>query len=486
MYNPFHSNLVLFQSTPTLPSRLSRLLQAVAMKRFDPMIGYGYALTLVSALAQRVCRIKIGDDFGIEAGLYFLIIAPSGSGKGAMWKPLYAPIRELVEVQRNRDNAENKRRQTQITALDGVIAEKKKLARKYSGNAAKLLVKEIAELEEQKPQLIPELLFDVQDVTSASLLKELDGQASHSILIADTEGRFMRSLDEDKALSPMLNQTFIGEGINNSRASTKSIRVDNPRVSIIAAIQPEKLIRLTRNPNLWGEGFMARVLPYYAFPQLPCAPAIGDIVDSEIMAWWREKVDYLFHMPLPSEVQGKAQAHILELDADAKVCFENHVQQLQNSKMQISNMGLQGTIARMPELTARLSAVYHILEHPSPFDAPISGQIMQFAIGASSYFLDYQIRRLYQEFNPDPAAKLLPRLCGWLKSRIGTNPYVTPKDMYNGIGGEKSGLMRAIQQLSQQGVLVPTCDYELDFSHWIKVRSYGFNINFALLNNFPD
>lgn len=479
--------LNLFDSSLVLPSNLHRLLQAVSMNRFDPMIGYCYAMALTSALAQRFCKVRIGDTFASEVSLYFLTIAASGSGKGSIWKQLYKPMSQLVEKQREVNIETNNVRAAHRAAIDCVIAEKKKESRRKSGPALEILLREIAELEAKKKPDIPVFIFDVQDVTPAALLDILYRQPDHSVLIADTEGRFVRSIDEDKSLSAMLNQTFVGETVCNSRITSTSSRVENPRVSITVAVQPEKLRRLTRNQDLWGEGFIARVLPYFATPIIQPSLPIGEIMDSVIMEWWQKKTEELFTIQPSKEDQSNSQTYWIKLDADARRLFDWQVQQIQAMKCRPENMGLLANLARLPEQIARLAAIYHILEHQDPFGATVSAQIMQLAMNAALFFLDHT-RRLYAQFNPDPIMKIIPRVCGWLKSRIGTTPYVTAKDIYNGIGGDKKGLMGAIQMLVSHRVLYELAEVNEvpNFSQRRSIKSYGFGINFELLKGYPD
>lgn len=479
--------LNLFQSSLVLPNNLQRLLQAVAMNRFDPIIGYGYAMAITSALVQPFCKLRIGHDFESEVCLYFLSIAPSGSGKGSMWKHLSAPVNLLLEKQRRIDSEENRRRKCKRDAIDGVLAEKKKQARRLSGAALESLLGEIADWETKKEPLIPELVFDVQDVTPAALLHLLSLQKGHSLLIADTEGRFVRCIDEEKSLSAMLNQTFLGEPVGNSRVSSGSTRVENPHVSIAVAVQQEKLGRLTRNSNLWGEGFFARILPYFAQPMLQFTSAIGEIVDAAIMEWWQQKIAELFSKRQHLEEQGHDKTHWIEFDEEARKLFESHAQQRHAMKSWPTFMGLQANLARLPEQIARIAAIYHILEHPDPFGSKVSGYVMQLAINAGMFFWE-QTQMLYAQFHPDPALKLIPKICGWLKSRIGTVSYVTAKDIYQAIGGEKRGLMRAIQILCQQGVLYPQTELreQPNFNQWPSIKSHGFGINFPLLSGLPD
>lgn len=480
-------NIFSSQTNLVLPPNLWRLTQAISMKRFDPMIGYGYAMAITSALAQRYCRVKIADSFETELSLFFLMIAPSGSGKGSLWRSIYLPLTDLIRRQRYQNSEENKRRAAEIASLQNIIAEKRKQAKRLSGFALAQLMQEITDLEMQKPILIPEYVFDIQDVTSASLLEELDRQESHSVLIADTEGRFMRSLDEDKALAGLLNQAFVGESINNRRTSVKSCRVENPRVALVTAIQPDKLKRLTRNPALWGEGMIPRTLPYYSPYGVQPQAAIGENVDNGIMEWWRKKVEYLFNLSPCKDNIGNAIPYVLELAPDAKMRFENYAVTLQKQRCQPVNAGLEGTFARMAELTARVSAIYHILEQPAPFDTAITGTEMELAVGICSYFLENHIRRLYMEFHPVvlPMMKLMPQLCDWLRAREGTQAYVTLKDMFNGIGKVKTGLRDAVTTLVHNNALIPANLVEFQNGYWWRVKSSGFNINFPALSLLP-
>lgn len=477
----------IFSSAMLMPCNLARLLRAVAMNRFDPLVGYPYAMAITSALAQRFCKVRIGNDFESEVSLYFLTIAPSGSGKGTMWKGLFSPIEQLIKNKHEEEEHENIVRQGHNDALQCIIGEKKKQVRRLSGNALNLLLQEIAELNCQKKSLVPKYKFDVQDVTTASLLAELSQQEDHSLLIADTEGRFIRSLDEDKMLAGMLNQAYVGESISNSRASGNSHTVANPHLSIAMAIQPEKLERLKKNPNLWGEGFFARILPYYSCFTAPQDQAVGEITDASIIRWWQAKIASLFNMPTSSNAQGASEPLWIELDMDARYLFDEEVKLLQRMKSSTPYAGFQGVYARMPEQIARIAAIYHILEQADPFSSRISGQVMQLAIGACRFFLE-QAQRLYAEFNPDPLVKLLPKVCGWLKSREGSTSYVTAKDIYHGVGCDKSGLTRTINHLLSLGVLFHAVEYKRppNFNAWNELKSYGFGINFALLSRLPD
>lgn len=65
---------------------------------------------------------------------------------------------------------------------------------------------------------------------------------------------------------------------------------------------------------------------------------------------------------------------------------------------------------------------------------------------------------------------------------------MTAKDIYHGVGCDKSGLTRAINHLVSLGVLYPAVEYKAppNFNAWNELKSYGFGINFALLSRLPD
>lgn len=468
-----------------MPYKLQRLIDAASIGRFDNMIGYSYAMAIISSIVQRYAKLQIGTSYNSELCLYFLTIAQSGSGKGTMFNHLFNHLNSLIEEKKAKVNHENELRSYRNNAIQTIIQEKKKQSRKYSGRALDVIIDEIINLERQILKLTPVYEFVQQDVTTASLLTTLADQPEHSLLIADTEGRFIRSLDEDKALSALLNQTFVGESISNSRVKNNKF-VTNPRLSITVAIQPDKLLRITRNKHLWSEGFMARTLPYYASPIVQSRVPISEITDTEILKWWKQKLEYLFKLSFQIDENRRSQPIIINLNRYAKEMLEYHTQQLQDMILMPQYARMEANLSRLGNITARLATIYHFIEHHSPLDAPVSGEMMDYAINACYFFLEH-IRHLRDDFNPDPMWALLPKVCNWLLSHEGTKNYVTLKEIYHGIGNNKTGIYRVVDFLQQNGILINTHNIEHDpnvpsrihikdefFINFLKLRSHNF------------
>lgn len=469
-----------------MPGNLAGLIATLGMKCFDPMIAYNFAMPLAAALLQRRATLRINNANDTELSLYFLTVAKSGGGKGKMSAPILSPLHRLVRTKREEIALENEERRAKNAALNAVIAAKTKQSKRLSRCAVEALVREIAELKQQIQPEIPPYIFDVQDVTTPSLMQDLAEQDGSGLFIVDTEGRFLRSLIEDKPLSSLLNQAFMGESVNNRRVSGKSVAVDNPHLSIAAAIQPDKLDRLCKSKNLWGEGFIPRTLPYFAEYPTPNCPAIGEIDAPVYVDWWNEIVEKLFLMPLPIDIGGRPTRHIIQLSPGALSLYQEWAKRTQQMKQSPEYNGLESNLSRLPDIAARIAAVYHCLESPCPFFEPVSQEMMQLAINIINFPFIPHILRLNGVFNPTPYLELIPKICDWLKSRIGTKEFVTQAEIYANCGSKKDGCQNAIFYLCNHDILRPICNWIEHpglFGNTEKGKD-GFLINYSALHNF--
>lgn len=446
------------------------------------MLGFGYAMGLVAAIVQKYAYLQITPAYSVELSLFCLTIAASGTGKGTMAKLLLQPMEQIKQREQLRVNRENAERIRHNAAVNDVIAAKKRAARHYSGAALEANLEELAELHAMLRPILPEYVFDVQDVTSAALMKELATQDGHSLFIQDPEGRVLRSIREDKYLAVLLNQAFVGEPVKNSRAGKGSCSITNPHVSMAAAIQPDKLKKLGKESALWGEGFIPRTLPYFARSPADTGVPFGELTDPDAMKLWENKIKSLCDRQIEKDSLGRIQRHQLMLDDEASRLFSQFTVQIQQLAQLPDNEGIAVNLNRLPEITARVAAIYHFIENLDPLSTSVSGMMMHYAVATTQFFLG-QICKLYAIFFPNPVLDVVWKLCDELKACFGTKDYVTQKMLYDSCGSAKRHAQSAIKVLCNWNVLTPVQKIDRKGSSWLceKIIGEGFLVNFQVL-----
>ncbi len=480
LYNLYPSSQV------HLPEKIDRLLRAVTKGRADTTMALPVLLGVVSTLGQGKFELEIQTGLRTKLPTVNFVVADSSEGKGPIFSDLTEPIEAIVEAENRRIAFENQQATIINKALDDVIRGIRKKLEKAPKALHEALLHQLYETELQKIKIKPRIVFSTQDVTGAGLVKLLKSQPGQRVGILDQEGRFLRSLLEERFIQAFINSAYDGETSNNCRASVDSTNGLHPLISVVCMIQPEKLKLLTRHPELWAEGLFPRASVYFPASCAGTRPVVGVNSDADIIEWYRARVAELFHFPWCDAGNGERHLpHVLTLSDDAYEIWYSAAQWFETAQLPWQPYShLKCWLGKAAMRVARHAALLHLLDCVTNLvRTPINGFHMQCAVGVTMAQLPY-VDRLYRLIYPNPVSHLAKKVYTWLSSLMGTQGYVTLRDIYRATHMPQELASQVVVFFVNQGVLKPTFLWEGCNSspNYGRPKSAGYEINFSALH----
>jgi hypothetical protein len=229
-------------------------------------------LGVISGAICKGLKLKSGADRMLRANVYLLGIAESGTGKSSALKlaaePIQAAEKEALsfwkEISKPEIKAEIRILEREIKALENQFGGKKNGAIDRS-KLKKELTEKIAKLEYWQEKLeAPRMI--VEDVTQEALgsllarnseqLFSLSADAGKTI--QNLEGRYIK--EKGKSDDGIYVKAYTGDRCLVDRIGRDSFILEDPCLTILWLIQPERAQRLLTNQDLRNGGFLPRCL----------------------------------------------------------------------------------------------------------------------------------------------------------------------------------------------------------------------------------
>jgi hypothetical protein len=349
--------------------------------------------------------------------LFVLTVAESGDRKSGVDKLATAPHKERQRQLFDSYNEELQRFKNELEAYDltrkqAIEANKKKGQDAIAGALHELGLP-------PTPPKQPSMLS--QEPTIEGLVKGFfSGQPSQG-LFSDEGGSFFggHSLKDENKLKSIagLSQLWDGSDINRTRAAAgESMVIKNPRLSAHLMIQPIVAANIFSDPELSGQGFLARFL--IAAPESIAGTRLYNDMDltfSDAVIGYQNLMRQLLRQPLPVDHQGTLTPKQLQVNGEAKALWReayNAIELQLAPKMQLHD--IKPTAAKMAEQIVRISGVITLIEN---FEATnINAEAMKRAIQLGSWYLQEALR-LSSASSVASDYQIAAKVCDWIKRK---------------------------------------------------------------------
>ncbi|MDP5149926.1 YfjI family protein [Rheinheimera baltica] len=376
-----------------LGSLLSAVANEIATGVQVPPVMAAQSVLAAAALAVQPFANALLDGRQYPLNLFMLTVAESGDRKSGVDKIATAPHklrqRQLYDdFHEDLQRFKNELEAYEITRKHVIGADKK--------NGPEVIACALHELglPPTQPRL-PTMLS--QEPTIEGLVKGFaSGQPSQG-LFSDEGGSFFggHSLKDENKLKSIagLSQLWDGSDINRTRAAHgESMTIKNPRLSAHLMIQPIVAASAFLDPELSGQGFLARFL--IAAPESIAGTRFYNDMDltlSDAVNNYQNLMAKLLREPLPVDQQGTLTPRHLQVDGNAKTLWKdayNAIERELAPRMQLND--IKPTAGKMAEQIIRIAGVITLIDN---FDAKvINAQSMGRAIQLGSWYLQEALR----------------------------------------------------------------------------------------------
>ena len=378
----------------------------------------GAAATACQGLAD-VQRPSIPTPIPISLNL--LTIAESGDRKSASDSFFFTPIFEFESAQRATYQESLKNYTAELAVWKAKEKGLKQGINKNTrdGVCTHFLEQELVTLYRQKVQEPPRMRIALSDVTPAALGAELESNPCLAVLHSNEaldiiKGTALRNL-------PFLNRAWDGQRIEVDRRDTsKSIVVDNARLTTVLAVQPGgyKFLCESKNSYARDSGYLARTL--ISYPESTAGTRELDLNTSgEYSPYRLEKFHRKIHDLLTCAFRRHAENNsrmIMSFSPGAKLKWVNFFNSVEKELKQGNGKFylIKDFAAKAAEHVARMAAIFELM---STDDKEISEDSVERAIKVVTWYLCHFDSLFGSTLLQNEIIKNSEILLNWLKEK---------------------------------------------------------------------
>lgn len=382
--------------TECLPKVIREFVLAVVESTQTPAALAGVSVLGVLATAcQKVAYIRLSEDHTENLNLYTLVALPPGTRKSAVISLVCAPIEEHTRELEEELEPLIRFAAEHLEILEGKLKNAKKEASKSDDPEVRervaALIEELATHEKSMP-VKPRLI--VSDVTPERMVSLLDKQggkltniSTEAEIFSQISGRY--SQNNMPNLDPFL-KAHCGDTIRVDRVGREEEVVYDPRLTILAAIQPTIIEGLAAQRDFRGRGLLGRFL--FSLPQSPLGTRRFD--SEPIHPRTKKEYNRLIKALLSLEPQGARELWQVSLSAEARRLFIEAGQALEERlKPRGDLLYMSDWAGKLMGAIGRLAGLLHFAEYfeegcvvQAPWHVEVSAETMQNALKLGDYF----------------------------------------------------------------------------------------------------
>lgn len=420
------------------PPWLSEYIRAVAVStQTPPDLASMLALSVLATASAKRARARVKPDYTEPLNLYTLTSLPPASRKSAVFGAMTAPLEAWVADQHERAAAlvaqseerleilRARRKKLRLKALDDSLDEAER--RQAEEEAVQLAV----ELAASTPQALPRLVAD--DATSEKLTSLLAVNGGRLALMSPEGNAFdvMSGRYSNGAVNiDVYLKAHCGDTMRVDRQGRPSEEIRDPALTVGLTVQPGVLSSLGSKPGFRDRGLLARFC--YSLPQDRLGqrdvdpPPVPEAIKDEYAGKIKNLLGWLVRDASNAqdavEAVGEAQAYcppatpLLGLSDEARVRWLRFAAEVEQS------LGPHGHLrqiadwaGKLPGAVARIAGLLHLADHAdhaSPWDIPISGDVLARAVRVGEYLIPHA-KGAFEEINLDPACQAAEHILDW-------------------------------------------------------------------------
>lgn len=415
-------------------------------------------LAAVATAVQRRYCVHIEGDWKEQLSFFAVTVAAPSERKSGVFREVTQPLETYERDERLARAPEIQEWKTNIQILEGQVeAAKKAVIANKSGKAddqrdeLRDLEDRLAKVREAEVRPCRLICDDSTSEGLADLLARNGGVMSlfapeASTMFSTAAGRYS---DGRTNLGVYLSG-YSGDTLRIFRKSGTDIRIDDPRLTICAMIQPKAFEKVMKNVDFDGTGLLSRFL--YCFPKsfVGHRPFLGEAIDPAVRDGYHAAIRFLL------EASSEGAPVDLELSPDALEVAESFHKEVEPSLSLGGDLEAIGTWAgKLTGQVARIAGLLHALSaaerQERPEDSEISGETYQNAVRAGKFFLEhakaaFDVGDLLDTPETRDAKALWKRLGGVTE--------ISKRDLYERVKGrfaKASGMDPGLDELTRRG-----------------------------------
>lgn len=442
---------------PPQCERLKAFAEAVATSLQVP-VDLPVLLALAAfglALSRRV-EVAPQPDWREILAVYVLALLPSGERKSAVFAKMIKPIREWQRSQGISMAATIASMENEIRVTKDKLSRRRAEAAKQTsqpGDSMEDLLRQLAELEEEKPKPPSMVASEATTEAIADLLVDNNERGMLAAAEGDAIDVMMGRYSQGKPNFGLWLSGHAGDSYEIRRRMRPTIRLERPALTVALAIQPEAAKDLVSSKAAAGRGVLGRF--FFSCPQskvgyrdLQPPPIPIDLND-----WYGARLHQLLDKPVPDEPV------VLSLSDDAAaqfLAFRATLEADLRPEGRFSDRGSWGS--KLAGAVARIAGILHGVANPELTNPVIDAGTMRAALAWVPYL---EAHELYVGWvaGDNSIAALAERILAWIGRK--SVPDFSHNDCFNAV---RTSLINEAKTID------PALDL-LEELHWIRVTA---------------
>ena len=375
------------------PEVLRRYAESASATSETPLeLAAMMALGAVSAAVQTGTFVEIKPGYRDPVCLYSAVVMPPGTRKSEERARAIKPLVKWEKEQRREAEKEIERVESKRAVLQEAIKEKRREVKNAKdAEAREKLADEVANMEAELPEVpsVPRILAD--DVTTEHLGTIMAANHESAAIISAEGGIFDTMAGRYSQGAPNIDlylKSHAGEALRVDRASKGSEAMDDPRLTLALAVQPDVIKALPTKPGFRGRGLVGRFLFVYPPNYLGERYGDGPEMDPVAQIGFEETVQRLTDFARDdgdetlAESSGGDGSRTLTLSQDALNRWRAFWREVEAELPEGKRFGeCQDWAGKLPGAVGRIAAVFHAARYgDAMMSLSISGEDMEAAI----------------------------------------------------------------------------------------------------------
>jgi hypothetical protein len=369
------------------PERVQSFVDALADATETPReLSSMLALAVLATCSQGKFRVRVKQDYFEPLSLWTCTALPSGQRKTAVHNEVTRPLAEWEHRERARVEPEIRDAESRKKTLEGCIEALRKKASKTKGEDLADLMREIAVIEHDIPEVPTLPTVWTQDITPEHVAVLMETNKERLALLSDEGGILDTLAGRYSGGIPNLDvflQGHAGSPVRVHRGSRPAVYLRRPCLSIGLSPQPDVVSAMANTAAFRGRGLLGRFL--YAMPESNLGRRTGNAppIPEHVTAGWTATVYALLDAPSSVNDDGEPCAHVLKLTPGAADIWRAFARTVE------AGLAPGGTFeyvtdwgGKLPGAVARIAGVMHCARHAhgEPWRYDIGGPDMAAAV----------------------------------------------------------------------------------------------------------
>lgn len=446
-----------------LPGAAGDIARAVSDCALVPLsLSAMNVLGILSAAIGAGLEVASGGDRRTRANLFLMPVARSGTGKGQSFGLIAHPF-IVKETARLEDWRRHERPQivTQHEMAEARMAKlKKSFPKAQSVEAEQQMRSEwlVAQREkDQAAKAMREPAWSAEEATKEAIQSLLETSPQESLAILSSEargavdvlmGRYKDATDESIFLAG-----YSGDPVKIHRKSSSPVLLHCPCLTILWAMQPDKLRTMLESTAMTESGLLPRFLLADTLAEPQEEPEVRQSVPESVKERWRE----LVHGLLDEYHEANLPAQVIKPEPEATKClrdYTNEIVRRRRSGGDLEDVNIYA--ARWGENAWRLALVLHAAKHGDEVrDHPLGGDTAEQAVRLMRWFSQQQLKVLASG-RQEQAARRLDRLIEVLRNKEGHKANLSELKVRHGIEPSEVRQLTEMFPAKVEVVRIPT------------------------------